>query len=50
MRRNQSSAVAYLTLGRSVRESRLMVDRVNTVVIPRPTRSDVALKYNYSKT
>lgn len=34
MSRNQSSAVAYLTFGKSVRESKLIVESVSTVVIP----------------
>ncbi len=36
---NRSKAVAYGTLGRSLRESTLIVTNVKTAVTPKPTRS-----------
>lgn len=40
--RNQSNAVAYFTLGKSVLESKLMVESVKTAVMHNPTLSLVA--------
>jgi hypothetical protein len=49
MRRNQSKAVAYRTLGKSLRLSKLIVDNVKTVVIPKNKHIKYILLILYRK-